>query len=125
MVLGNDYLYWPPVPGRDYLVKSLDYSAIGRYATDKVDWLFKRSLLERDDHPSNTFTECIKHCFNWDTLLLQVDEVSFGKDTASGGYPGRAALALQRQAGKVVHADAQPVGLLLKEPPRAGSTKGV
>ena len=54
-----------------------------------------------------------------------MDEVGLGKDAAPGGYPGSRAFELQSQARKVLHADANPVCLLLQEPARASSTERI
>ncbi|MBA7660806.1 hypothetical protein ES703_68812 [subsurface metagenome] len=42
-----------------------------------------------------------------------MNEVTFGKDTAPGGYTWWAVFALESQTGKVVHANAEPISLLL------------
>ena len=114
-----------PVPCREHIIERLFYGTIGSNAANKVDRLLKSSFLEGSNHPSNAFAERIEHCFDRDALLLQMNKVSLGKDTASGGYPGRTIVAFQCQASKVIHANAKPVRLLLKEPSSACSTKGI
>ena len=125
MVLRDDYRHPVSVPGREDITQRPDDSAVSGHTADQIDWLFKNTFLERSHHPSNTFTECVKHGRHRDTLLLQVNEVALGKDAAPGGYPGRTAFTLERQAGEVVQADAQTVRLLLQEPSRAGGAERV
>ena len=125
IVFGEDYRYFMPIPGGEYFVDSFDDGAIGSNATNQIDRFLKNTFLERSDHPSNAFTECVKHGFNRDTLLLEVNEVAFGKDAASGGYPGWFARTLERQTGKVIQADAKSICLLLKESSRASSAEGI
>ena len=108
------------VPCREDIIECFDDSTVGGNTTNKVNWFRKDSFLERGDHPSNTFTECVKHGFNRDAFLLQVNKVALGKDAAPGGNPGWFVLTLERQVGEVIQADAESVGLLLNESSRAG-----
>ena len=125
VVFGDDYFNGMPIPGRNHIVEGFGHGRIGCNSAHKIDRLLKNSFFQRGDHPGNALTERIEHGVQRGSLLLEVDKVSLGKDAAPGSYPGGSAFALQGQAGEVLHADANPICLLLKKSSCARSTKWV
>ncbi len=113
------------VAGGDDLVERLDDGGVARHAADAVDGLLEGSLLQSGHHAGDAAAQGVEHGPDRDTLLLQVDEVGLGEDAAPGGDAGWLPLEFQRQAGEVLHGDAQAVGLLLQEHARAGGAQRV
>src|SRR4030042_6154393 len=114
-----------PVPGRNHVVERFGHGGVGSHTAHKVYGLLKSSFFQRSHHSSHAFAKCVEHGVQRDALLLEVNEVGLGKDAAPGSYPGGSAFKLKRQTGEVLHADANPVCLLLQESSCACGTKWI
>ncbi len=125
VVVGNDDVHLVAVSGRDDFVEGLDDGGVAGHAADAVDGLLEGALLQGGHHAGDAAAQRVEHGPYRDALLLQVYEVGLGEDAAPGSYSRRLSFELQRQAGEVLHGDAQAIRLLLKEHACAGGAQRI